>query len=595
MLIECLLKPGSNRDLLGEYLGEKPDCQGEKRASKDLSLKFVFEVLDQIKKMLSDSEKQLIDEINEWEKNEQDENKEIENKCNQANAPVPPNANVGGDGVNTLASIVRPHQENALKYMLLKERAEAAKGVFTDAISFLKEKEDFLHNVKRILTDARSYGNEVVPKYENLTGGKDGKNGKSDQNRKLKEREQDRVSKAKPLTNIVEVPALDLKGGFSLEYEHLKELYNSSLYVHSKLPNNQAKFTKICEFIQKEEKSLNKYLTDSLKEIDDLGKDQHIKVERTECQKKIDKLIELSTSTMQVDYHGYGGKVKIDPFWYIMTDCPEENEGEKELNPEKSVGALLKELIEQNTLDAKINLVHVPGWNDRAVVYRVDSAIPAYFVDGVCVGQGGYTLEGCYEELKKTQRTYTPFSHKLFQEELENKLHVLKSHEDANEGEALEHWVNFNLLGLIQFESTKGTTGTYKIDSERLGEVQTNELTDLRKVLILGETRASAFNTFMRYCKTLVEENPNVPRLNGFTYSEAINPLEHDSLEAYEKMFVMSGENYLDEIFGEDTLLWRGETISWKDYCTHLDQNDVEYKLLKNEIKYMEERKKRYE
>lgn len=212
--------------------------------------------------------------------------------------------------MNTLASIVRPHQENALKYMLLKERAEAAKGVFTDAISFLKEKEDFLHNVKRILTDARSYGNEVVPKDENSTGGKDGKNEKSDQNRKLKEREQDRVSKAKPLTNIVEVPALDLKGGFSLEYEHLKELYNSSLYVHSKLPNNQAKFTKICGFIQKKEKSLNKYLTDSLKEIDDLGKDQHIKVERTECQKKIDKLIELSTSTMQVDYHGYGGKVK---------------------------------------------------------------------------------------------------------------------------------------------------------------------------------------------------------------------------------------------------------------------------------------------
>lgn len=48
---------------------------------------------------------------------------------------------------------------------------------------------------------------------------------------------------------------------------------------------------------------------------------------------KIDKLIELSTSTMQVDYHGYGGQVKIDPFWYIMTSCPEENEGEKELNP----------------------------------------------------------------------------------------------------------------------------------------------------------------------------------------------------------------------------------------------------------------------
>lgn len=576
-LLSKLLVSGHYREVLRGYIGEQYDEKSEKETPQYLSLYFIVEVLKKIGGLLRLSETTLTREIEQWEEKANAE----QTKQND----ILQNSKTGGGGGNILFNVVWPHQKEGLVCLLLKERAEKAKDVFSKAQDILDVRIEFLTDMINILQSAKKHGAKSVSGCEN--------NASDGDNNDIKKLEQNRVSNAKPLTNIVEIPALDLKDGFCLEYKHLKELKKLDKEIKNK--DDFARFSNICNFIQGKRRLLDEYLIESLNEIDKLSKDQHIKVERTECQKKIDKLIELSTSTMQVDYHGYGGQVKIDPFWYIMTSCPEENEGEKELNPKKSVGALLKELIEQNTLDAKINLVHVPGWDDRAVVYRVDSAIPAYFVDGVCVGQGGYTLEGCYEELKKTQRTYTPFSHKLFQEELENNLHVLKPHEDANEGEALEHWVNFNLLGLIQFESTKGTTGTYKIDSERLGEVQTNELTDLRKVLILGETRASAFNTFMRYCKTLVEENPNVPRLNGFTYSEAINPLEHDSLEAYEKMFVMSGEDYLDEIFGEDTLLWRGEKISWKDYCTHLDQNDVEHKLLKNEIKYMEERKKRYE
>lgn len=604
-LLSKLLVSGQYREVLRDYIGEQYDEKCEKETPQYLSLQFIVAVLGKIASLLKLSKTTLEKEIVKWEKQAQVEQNEINiifeglklNKNEPKTFLQKLSSIVGGTnenetkntGYNVLVNRVRPYQVEGLVCLLLKERTEKAKQVFVNAQDILENRQKFLTVIIDILKSAKKHGVKFVPECENNASDKS----EDGDNNDIKKLEQNRVSNAKPLTNIVEIPALDLKDGFCLEYKHLKELKELDREIKNK--DDLARFSNICNFIQKKERSLDDYLIDSLAEIDKLSKDRHIKVERTECQKKIDKLIELSTSTMQVDYHGYGGKVKIDPFWYIMTNCPEENEGEKELNPKKSVGALLKELIEQNTLDAKINLVHVPGWDDRAVVYRVDSAIPAYFVDGVCVGQGGYTLEGCYEELKKMQRTYTPFSHKLFQEELENKLHVLKPLEDATEEDALEHWVNFNLLGLIQFESTKGTTGIYKIDSERLGEVLSKDLTDLRKVLILGETRASAFNTFMRYCKTLVEENPNVPRIDGLTYSEAINPLEHESIEAYEKMFVMSGEDYLDEIFGEDTLLWRGQPISWKDYCTHLEQNDVEYKQLKNEIKYMEERKKRYE
>lgn len=241
-----------------------------------------------------------------------------------------------------------------------------------------------------------------------------------------------------------------------------------------------------------------------------LSLDGRIKVERTECQQKIDRLIDLSTPTMQVDGHGYGEQVKVDHFWYVMTECPEANlikkdDGDGD-SKSKSVGRLLKDMVEQNVLDAKVNLVHVPGWENKAIIYRVDSAVPAYFVDGVCVStEGGYTLEGCYEELKKTKRTYTPFSHETLRQLLENKICALKPMDTVEEDKVLDYWLNFIMKNKIVIRGN-GEDATYCIDSKICGDRLSDQLECRNQVLVLGKTRTEAYNTFHRYCGELIKE-----------------------------------------------------------------------------------------
>ena len=564
-----------------------------------VSFRFLIEVLHKIKDILKLSENQLDEELKDWEGKEAEKNGEI----GELNSPKQSsfttnsnnkgffsrfltfgsgnngnNANNGTSGTDNLENKVKPLQVEALYFKLLKERAEKAKEIFVKSQIVVDERIECIEKVSKILSDALKHGKSLMPKMDEIND-----------TEALKQVEENRM----PQSNIVEVKAINLEKGYLLTSDNLMTLWTCD--KESKIPNEQAKFTKIQEFIESTSKELGDYLLEGLEGIERLAEDKHIRVERTECQKKIDRLIDLSIPTMQVDYHGYGDRVQVDHFWYIMTECPEENEGEKPTNTKKSVGALLKSLIEQNTLDAKINLVHVPGWNNQAIIFRVDSAVPAYFVEGVCIGEGGHTLEGCYEELKKTNRTYTPFSHKYLQEKLESGICVLKPHDDVSESEALEHWINFNLLGLIQFESTKGTIGTYKIDSEKLGKVLSVGLTDLSKVLVLGDTREHAFNSFSRYCKTLVEENLVVSNPEGFTYLEAINPLEYSEQEEYVNKFIMSGDKYLDVIFQEDEVLkWHGKPITWADYNKHLDEDNPEYKQLKKEVKFMETRKKNH-
>lgn len=564
-----------------------------------VSFQFIIEVLHKINDILKLSENQLDEELKDWEGKEAEMNDKIEdlNSPEQSSPTANPNngkglisrlitpimgnnnppANNVTTGTDNLEDKVKPVQVEAIYFRMLKERTEKAKEIFVKSQIIVNERIECLEKISEILSHAFDWGDSLLPKD------------KKNDTEALKQVEENRM----PQSNIVEVKAIDLEKGYLLTSDNLKTLW--TCYKESKLPNPQAKFTKIQEFIESTSKELDDYLIAGLEGIEELAEDKHIRVERTECQKKIDRLIDLSMPTMQVDYHGYGDRVQVDHFWYIMTECPEENEGEKPTNTKKSVGALLKSLIEQNTLDAKINLVHVPGWNNQALIFRVDSAVPAYFVEGVCIGEGGHTLEGCYEELKKTNRTYTPFSHKYLQEKLENGICVLKPHDDVSESEALEHWINFNLLGLIQFESTKGTIGTYKIASEKLGKVLSIGLTDLSKVLVLGDTREHAFNSFSRYCKTLVEENLIVSDPEGFTYLEAINPLEYSEQEEYVNKFIMSGDKYLDVIFQEDDVLkWHGKPITWAEYNKHLDENNPEYKQLKKEVDFMENRKKNH-
>ena len=189
---------------------------------------------------------------------------------------------------------------------------------------------------------------------------------------------------------------------------------------------------------------------------------------------------------------------------------------------------------------------------------------------------------------------YTPFSHEFLRQKLEDGISVLKPHEDVDDNVALEHWVNFNLLGLIQFESTKGTSGTYKIISDVLGEVKTKQLSDHQKVFILGNTRVSAFNTFSRYCKTILDENPKVTQPEGYTYKEAVNSLEYKNQEDYNNKFIISGEKYLDTVFTDDNgntiLMWHGYPITWHELQNHLDMKDPEYQMLKKEVDFLDGR-----
>lgn len=309
--------------------------------------------------------------------------------------------------------------------------------------------------------------------------------------------------------NRVEVQMVDIEGGFRIKYSDLKGIASDK--SSGKISSPDSIFTAISRLLMAKSGSLQKYLAAGIAEIEKLSNKSEVKIERTECQQKIDRLIDLSSPTMQVDTHGYGEQVKVDHFWYVMTECPEANVTDKQTENEDSsrtasIGGLLKLLIEQNTLDAKINLVHVPGWDHKAIVYRVDSAVPVYFVDGVCEStEGGYTLEGCYEELKKTKLTYTPFSHETLRLLLENRKCALKPMDSVEDSKVLDYWLNFIMFKKIIIRGI-GEDENYCIDSERCGERLSDQLECRNKVLVLGKTRTEAFNTFQRYCGELIKE-----------------------------------------------------------------------------------------
>lgn len=401
--------------------------------------------------------------------------------------------------------------------------------------------------------------------------------------------------------NRVEVQLLDVDK-FRLSYEDIRHIAENR--NKNSTDEGQSIFETICKMISAKTGNLQHYLSEGVKQkkkTDEDKKSQFNKDQRTPFQKTIDRLIDLSTPTMQVDGHGFGDRVKADQFWYVMTDCGEDDTAEsreqrKELKSD-SVGGLLKKAIEQNTLDERVNLVHVSGWKNKALLYRVIAAVPPYFVEGVCRSDcGGITLEGCYEELKKTKRTYTPFSHEELRKKLENRICVLKPHDSMAEGDTMEHWLNFNLLEYIHFESKKGTAGQYSILSKRLGEVLTDNLTDQNSILILGQTRQEAFETFSRYCKALVEEYSEDKEMQEErSYTELTNPLDYENQDEYRKTFIMDGKEYLEKIFEKYTFLWHGKPIEWIDLNKHLTKEDADYDILRKEMDAMDARQKRYQ
>ena len=385
--------------------------------------------------------------------------------------------------------------------------------------------------------------------------------------------------------NRVEVA--NISAGYRLSYKDLEELKEEKSY-----PTHSNKF----DYVRRQivaTGELKDYLKDAKKQIRLLPQDRRNKDERTEAQKNLERLIDLSTPTMQIDSHGYGSRVNLDHFWYLMTSFKDNelyNNDDSDLtkveDEHKSPGQLLKELLEPFLQGEKINCVPVDGWDNKAILYRVDSAVPAYFVDGVCVGElGGNTLEGCYEELKKTRPHYTPFSHEMLRQKLENGLTVLRPHDNTLDEIALEHWVNFQLLSArlnprfsINFQPCPKyahractTMGYYSIVSDSLGKNLTASLDDRDNILILGKNRTDAYSMFTRYCKTLVDEYPE--------YREVIDQIQNDD---YEEMFVMDGKQYMDIVLPKWTLLKFAE-------------DDPERIQLKKEMDFMDKRKKDFD
>lgn len=427
-----------------------------------------------------------------------------------------------------------------------------------------------------------------------------GKNGLSNEPSDLKNVEEPQ--------NRVQVYMSDVKDDYILSYSAIKAL---AAKKNSQLPEYRPEdiYSEICKELSKEFGSLKRYLIKGIQEIDSVKGAEKTRGRqgRTKCQEAISQLIDLSAPTLQIDGHGYGSRVKADQFYYIMTSndavtdndlndtLTENGQGDSSNSDstlknvkEKTVAGLLKYLVEQNSLDIHVNCVNVSGWKNKAVLYRVKGAIPPYFIEGVAKSTlGGQTMEDCYEELKKTRPTYTPFSHDTLRQRLESGISVLRPHDSTSESEAMEHWVNFLLLtelghkGYIHFKENYsdiytnckkklGAKGSYSIVSESLGKIQTESLDDRTKILILGYNRVDAFHRFARYCKDiLLEHRDYVERMKHPEYCEDA-----------EKIMNLSGKDYLDKIFhGNLNELF-------------FDEQDKE--LLRREMEYIDKRCKKY-
>ena len=530
------------RALIISLIDDGCDLINNNARSKVFSLFMVVQVLDAIKSKLSQSKETLRSEKTEHEVKRENWRKEYVRMTNANNNVQPQrrrlfnrNANnqVPQNTVRFQANDILDSQANACIEDILCQRYAVAITIFETCMTEVDAEMQRMEEWRKTFENAYKVGKNI-----NAV--------RSKQDAECTERKENRV----------EVTMLQIQDGFQMSYKQMEDIISKRGTIYQ---SPEGIFDAVCELIAKASGSLQDYL--SLKD-------------NRSRQRAIERLIDLSTPTMQVDRHGYGDKVRVDTFWYIITDCDDSACNDDKDN-KKSVGSLLKDILEDNILEDKVYKVHVKGWKDKAILYRVKSAVPPYFVEGVCAGTGGgHTLEGCYEELKRTKPTYTPFSHETLRQKLENAITVLKPNDSATEEQALEHWVNFQLLNLIKFEpcadTRKKTIGRYSIASDRVGTQLIDSLEFRNKVLILGETRKEAYETFARYCKVLVEENPE--------YQEMIDEVLN---EKYGEEFAMTGEVYMNRVFGE-----------WKNM--RFVPQDPEYLQLQKEMDYMDKRHKEF-
>lgn len=574
------------RKLLNDdgYSNEKGNgvsfIKGAQGAEYGISLVTLKSILEGVRLKLDDSKTKIKEEYSAHGKNEKDAAvavekfmKDHENNNQQPGKKkwyqfwvkqVPATINtIPADYTTALAE----EKSTALAYKILAERDKKTIDVLERCIEYTNRAIDTVEKWFTLFKAAYVYGEK--------------QSGKIDNPNPHKERKENRV----------EVQLMNVDK-FKLLYEDIVELYEKR--NKNSVDEGQTTFEQICNQISTKTGSLQRYLFDGLntqKERNNDIKSRFNKEDRTPLQKSIDRLIDLSTPTMQIDGHGFGDRVKADQFWYVMTDCGEDvsadsGEHRKEIKSE-SVGGLLKTAIEQNTLDERVNLVHVPGWSNKAVLYRVLAAVPPYFVEGVCTGEcGGITLESCYEELKKTKRTYTPFSHETLRRKLENGITVLKPHDSVSDSIALEYWVNYMILGKIDIKQEKNRfgnergnlRGVYTLTSESLGEYFTGDVVEPYKIFTLGDgARIDAFNTFSRYCKTIIKENAD--------YEELTDPLQNVE---YKETFILTPEAYMENILVERYGFSR-------KLIDNLPEDNPDKELIRKEMDLLKQRKLKFE
>lgn len=97
--------------------------------------------------MLRLSETTLTREIEQWE--------EKANAEQTKQNVILQNSKTGGGGGNILFNVVWPHQKEGLVCLLLKERAEKAKDVFSKAQDILDVRIEFLTDMINILQSAK--------------------------------------------------------------------------------------------------------------------------------------------------------------------------------------------------------------------------------------------------------------------------------------------------------------------------------------------------------------------------------------------------------------------------------------------------------
>lgn len=529
-----------------------PKVKGYDGTGNGLSLPVIQKILSAIEKSLQRSIETLTEEENEFGKLEEEAGK-ITPSNDNSEEQKDEEKNIEEKEVITLQFDESPHirkrKVKAIHYAILKERTEKAIQVFEDSKSFVEDEKRTLSLWCNVLQTAYEEAQKSTSENE----------------------DKEKKNNAQRKSNSIEVSSLDLKD-FRLSYNYIQNLYKD--FKADKFAADSSIFKNVCVHFVCSRGSLQSYLVDGITSIKKRANSEEIKLEKTECQKKIEQLIDLASPTMQVNRHGYGEQIKVDQFWYIMTDCPEENIIDKPKNngtkdDEKSVGALLKELIEQNTLEARVNLVHVPGWKNKAVLYRVKSAVPVYFVDGVCTsGVGSFTLEGCYEELKKTKRTYTPFSHETLRQKLEHRVNALKPMDMVSDSKTLDYWINFILLEFVQKRG-----GSYCIDSQSCGERYSSNLLCRNNVLVLGDTRAEAYETFQRYCGELLKER---------------NDAYNKRIKDFKSFGEIGNVSACDYVENKDLCLYDKELIE------QLDPDDPDFVQLDREIKHLEARYKKF-